>query len=72
MRLNFGSGQRYDLIYYRIRKKSWRWSEDKFFTMALVFKELEPGGGLSYNLDLEFQPDAGNISWWELLQYLNQ
>lgn len=59
MRLNFGSGQRYDLYLLQDKEEIWRWSEDKFFTMALVFKELEPGGGLSYNLDLEFQPDAG-------------
>lgn len=59
IRLNFGSGQRYDLYLLQDDEEIWRWSDDKFFTMALVFKELEPGEGLSYDLDLEFQPDTG-------------
>ena len=48
-----------DLYLLQDDEEIWRWSDDKFFTMALVFKELEPGEGLSYDLDLEFQPDTG-------------
>lgn len=50
--LRFGSGQRYDLVLMRDEKEIWRWSDGRFFTMALVKKELKPGGGLQYSVEL--------------------
>jgi len=53
IRLNFGSGQRYDLYLTQGDEELWRWSDDKFFTMALIYKELEAGESLEYDLELE-------------------
>ena len=53
IRLNFGSGQRYDLYLTQGDEELWRWSDDKFCTMALIYKEIEAGESLEYDLELE-------------------
>lgn len=50
--LNFSSGQSYDLYLFKDGQEVWRWSEGKFFTMAIVSRELKPGGELSYEVEL--------------------
>lgn len=53
--LRYGSGQLYDL-YLKDEKQEqelWRWSQDKFFTMALVQKELKAGEILEYEVEME-------------------
>ncbi len=52
LHLDFSSGQRYDLYLFQENKEVWRWSAGKFFTMALVRKELEIGEGLEYDIKL--------------------
>lgn len=48
IRLHYPSGQLYDLCLCRDDSEVWRWSDDKFFTMALQFKDLEAGDRLYY------------------------
>lgn len=52
IRLHYASGQLYDLYLKRGEKILWRWSEDKFFTMALQYKDLKPGDRLSYEIEV--------------------
>lgn len=59
IRLNFGSGQRYDLYLQQNNEEIWRWSDGRFFTMALIYKEIEPGENLAYDVEVEMLPIAG-------------
>ncbi len=55
IKLDFSSGQRYDLYLLKDNEEIWRWSNGRYFTMALVQKELKPGEKLAY--DVEIDPD---------------
>ncbi len=55
IKLDFSSGQRYDLYLTKDNEEIWRWSNGRYFTMALVQKELKPGEELAY--DVEIDPD---------------
>lgn len=59
IRLDFPSGQRYDLYLWQDQQEVWRWSEGKFFTMALIFKEIKAGESLVYDLDLDISLEPG-------------
>ena len=50
--LSFNSGQRYDLFLQKDGQEIWRWSAGRFFTMALVTKDLAPGAELAYQLEI--------------------
>ncbi|MEJ6950159.1 BsuPI-related putative proteinase inhibitor [Natronospora cellulosivora (SeqCode)] len=53
--LSFGSGQRYDLTLEKEGLEVWRWSNDKFFTMALADIEVAPGKSLDYNVEIDYE-----------------
>jgi hypothetical protein len=61
--LYFNSGQSYDLYLFRDNDEIWRWSEGKFFTMAIVSREIEPGEKLSYEVEIP-------VSGLEVGQYI--
>lgn len=53
--LDFSSGQRYDFYLKKNGQEVWRWSEGKFFTMALAREEIAPGQELEYQADIPSQ-----------------
>ncbi len=55
IKLDFSSGQRYDLYLLSDNEEIWRWSNGRYFTMALIQKELKSGEKLAY--DVEIDPD---------------
>lgn len=57
--LDFSSGQRYDLAIYQGDEEVWRWSEGRFFTMALARETLKPGESLKYDLQIPIDLDPG-------------
>jgi hypothetical protein len=57
--LDFSSGQRYDLWLLQDGGEVWRWSDGKFFTMALVRKELGAGEVLEYEIQLPEDLEKG-------------
>lgn len=59
VRLNFGSGQRYDLYLLKDDQEVWRWSDGKFFTMALAQLEVKPGESLEYDVELPVDLETG-------------
>jgi hypothetical protein len=52
VRINYPSGQLYDLYLIQGQEEVWRWSNDKFFTMALMYKDLKPGARLHYQEEI--------------------
>jgi len=50
--LKYASGQLYDLYLSDTDKEVWRWSKGKFFTMALIKKELPAGEKLKYEVEV--------------------
>ena len=48
LRLHFSSGQLYDLYLRKENELIWQWSDDKYFTMAIQYKELAAGDELIY------------------------
>ena len=50
--LNFSSGQLYDLYLKNSDHEIWRWSENKFFTMAVQSKKIAPGDKLIYKIEV--------------------
>jgi hypothetical protein len=43
------SGQKYDFVLYDANKKElYRWSDGKFFTMALMYSKIQPGESVVY------------------------
>lgn len=47
--LQFGSGQQYEIIIINDKQEEvYRYSDGKFFTLALVYKDLKPGEGLKW------------------------
>lgn len=60
LRLNFGSGQKYDLYLLQDGEEIWRWSDGRFFTMALVQTELEADESLEYDLELGAELETGS------------
>ncbi|MFW5986390.1 MAG: BsuPI-related putative proteinase inhibitor [Halanaerobiales bacterium] len=62
--LDFGSGQKYDLYLEDDGEEIWRWSEGRFFTMALDRIELKPGERLDYDVEVmeEEEPEPGNYT----------
>ncbi|MFW6028864.1 MAG: BsuPI-related putative proteinase inhibitor [Halanaerobiales bacterium] len=59
IRLHFSSGQLYDLFLRKDNKEVWRWSEGKFFTMAIQYKDLEAGEKLRYKERVPGQKNSG-------------
>ena len=57
--LDFSSGQRYDLYLEKDGEEVWRWSDGKFFTMALARVDLEAGERLEFDIDIDYQFEAG-------------
>jgi len=53
IKLDFSSGQRYDLYLLNDNEEIWRWSNGRYFTMALVQKELKPGEKLVYDVEID-------------------
>ena len=64
--LDFSSGQKYDLYIKDNGEEIWRWSEGKFFTMALDRVEIKPGKKLSYDInipsEIELLPGSYTLS----------
>lgn len=60
--LNFGSGQSYDLALLQNDEEVWRWSEGRFFTMALIRRELEAGDKLAYDVEIEEEIEPGEYN----------
>lgn len=60
--LNFGSGQSYDLALLQGDEEVWRWSEGRFFTMALIRRELEAGNKLLYDVEIEEEINHGEYT----------
>lgn len=60
--LNFGSGQSYDLALLQNDEEVWRWSEGRFFTMALIRRELESGNKLVYDVEIEEEIKPGEYT----------
>ncbi|MEJ6949499.1 BsuPI-related putative proteinase inhibitor [Natronospora cellulosivora (SeqCode)] len=60
--LQFGSGQQFEII---VRDKEdqevYRYSEGKFFTMALVFKSIEAGESLSWQYEWDMKDKDGKL-----------
>src|SRR3972149_3874047 len=48
LRVQFGSGQRFDVIVRRRGALVWRWSYDKAFVQGVQDGTLRPGGPLSF------------------------
>lgn len=58
--LQFSSGQRFDISVMDAQgKEVWRWSREKFFTMALATIHLAPGERLSYEVDWDQKGNDG-------------
>ena len=57
VRINYPSGQLYDLYLVHENAEVWRWSDDRFFTMALRYKDLKPGDKLHYEEEITFDKD---------------
>ncbi|MFP4662505.1 MAG: BsuPI-related putative proteinase inhibitor [Halanaerobiales bacterium] len=60
--LDFSSGQRYDLYLERDNKEIWRWSEGRFFTMALAQVEIEAGDSLDYDVEINTELTPGKYT----------
>jgi hypothetical protein len=58
--LDFASGQRYDLYLTKKGQEIWRWSDGRFFTMALAREELKAGEILAFDLDIDPELEAGH------------
>ncbi|MFP4017540.1 MAG: BsuPI-related putative proteinase inhibitor [Halanaerobiales bacterium] len=58
IKLDFSSGQRYDLYLERDNKEIWRWSDGKFFTMALARVEIEAGDSMEFDVEIDTDKDA--------------
>lgn len=54
MNLSFSSGQKYDLALEKEGEEIWRWSEEKFFTMAIVDLVLEPGESIEHDVEIDY------------------
>lgn len=57
IKLRYRSGQLYDLYLVKGGQEVWRWSEGKYFTMALIQRELKPGEGLEYEIKVPVTED---------------
>ncbi len=55
--LNYSSGQLFDLWLLKGGEEVWRWSEGKFFTMALMSRDLEPYVKKEHNLEIPIDED---------------
>lgn len=60
VKLDFRSGQTYDLVISREGEEVWRWSYDRFFTQALRSITMEPGESMSFQETWEGRDNAGN------------
>ena len=57
VRINYQSGKLYDLYLMYNKTEVWRWSDGKIFTMALNYKDLQPGEKLQYKEEVPFAED---------------
>lgn len=62
IKLDFSSGQKYDLNIKQNEEEIWRWSEGRFFTMALDRVEIKPGKRLSYDIKIEEELEPGSYT----------
>ena len=60
IRLHYSSGQLYDLYLKRGDKTLWRWSEGKYFTMALQYKDLPAGEKMNYEVEVSVKAGPGD------------
>ncbi len=61
--VQFGSGQRYDLVIERAGSIVWRWSEGMFFIQVLGVERLAPGEEIIYSeaYDGELEPGTYTV-----------
>jgi len=58
--LQFGSGQQFELVISDDQgEEVYRYSDDKFFTMALVYKNIKPGESLSWQDEWDLTDKEG-------------
>ncbi len=55
--LKYSSGQLFDVWLVKKEEEIWRWSDDKFFTMALMAKDLEPLEKMEHDLEMTISKD---------------
>jgi len=59
--LQFGSGQQYEIVITNEEgQEVYRYSDDKFFTMALIFKTINPGESLKWQDVWDMTDKEGN------------
>lgn len=62
MELPFGSGQQFELVVKDEKDEEvYRYSEGKFFTMALVYKRINPGEALRWQDQWDLRDKEGNM-----------
>lgn len=62
MELPFGSGQQFELVVKDEKgKEVYRYSDGKFFTMAIVYKQLKPGESLRWQDQWDLRDKEGNV-----------
>lgn len=60
-RLKFGSGQQFEIIITDEKgQEVYRYSDGKFFTMALIFKDVKPGQALKWQDEWDMTNKAGD------------
>jgi len=58
--LQFGSGQQYEIVITDEKgEEVYRYSDDKFFTMALIYKEINPGESLKWQEEWDMTNKEG-------------
>ncbi len=55
--LKYASGKLFDLYLFKDGKEVWCWSKGKYFTMALIKKELPAGEKLKYEVEVPISPE---------------
>lgn len=60
--LQFGSGQQFELVIRDEKDEEvYRYSDGKFFTMALVYRRINPGESLRWQDQWDLRDKAGNV-----------
>lgn len=62
MELPFGSGQQFELVIIDEKDEEvYRYSDGKFFTLALVYKQINPGESLRWQDQWDLRDKEGNV-----------
>ena len=61
IRLNYNTGQRFDIAALRDGREVWRWSDDQFFTQAAGTETLRPGQCRTYTATWDLRNRQGNF-----------